>query len=412
MVVVVSVVEVEVEVEVVVRRKKSIAIASLADAVGRAHKVLDVQRGAGRGGVVVVRGRRLSAFGEHQGAERGAGGAVGADGAGQRRGVGADRGGAAGRGGRLRREEEPADGVLASRAARLAPRASCLALSSRAHALALLSPLARTLSLSFRLSRARSRSSFASRAHALALLSPLARTLSLSFRLSRYFFYSSSSFLLRPFSLSPLTLSFSPNLSPSRPRRRHHHHHHPLPPHLVKLDQVVRPHAHLEVARLDVLGDVDARVLLLGVEAGLDGGQGLARDLGERARDKVAVVEERREALGGGGGGRRGRHGLDFGFFLVFAFFRALMRGQKRETRGARWKKCWESKKAAGSRRTQRRRRQRKKTEDALFFRVSSPSQLRRSGTLQHSNVKEIASLDVFRKNTLLGVLDMRPRNF
>ena len=380
MVVVVSVVEVEVEVEVVVRRKKSIAIASLADAVGRAHKVLDVQRGAGRGGVVVVRGRRLSAFGEHQGAERGAGGAVGADGAGQRRGVGADRGGAAGRGGRLRREEEPADGVLASRAARLAPRASCLALSSRAHAL--------------------------------ALLSPLARTLSLSFRLSRYFFYSSSSFLLRPFSLSPLTLSFSPNLSPSRPRRRHRHHHHPLPPHLVKLDQVVRPHAHLEVARLDVLGDVDARVLLLGVEAGLDGGQGLARDLGERARDKVAVVEERREAIGGGGGGRRGRHGLDFGFFLVFAFFRALMRGQKRETRGAKWKKCWESKKAAGSRRTQRRRRQRKKTEDALFFRVSSPSQLRRSGTLQHSNVKEIASLDVFRKKTLLGVLDMRPRNF
>ena len=53
-----------------------------------------------------------------------------------------------------------------------------------------------------------------------------------------------------------------------------------------------------------------------------------------------------------------------------------------------------------------------KKTEDALFFRVSSPSQLRRSGTLQHSNVKEIASLDVFRKKTLLGVLDMRPRNF
>ena len=150
--------------EVVVRRKKSIAIASLADAVGRAHKVLDVQRGAERGGVVVVRGRSLSAFGEHQGAERGAGGAVGADGAGQRRGVGADRGGAAGRGGHLRREEEPAVGVLASRAARLAPRASCLALSSRAHALALLSPLARTLSLFSRLSRARSRSPFASRA--------------------------------------------------------------------------------------------------------------------------------------------------------------------------------------------------------------------------------------------------------
>ena len=61
MVVVVSVVEVEVE--VVVKRKKSIAIASLADAVGRAHKVLDVQRGAERGGVDVVRGRRLTPSG-------------------------------------------------------------------------------------------------------------------------------------------------------------------------------------------------------------------------------------------------------------------------------------------------------------------------------------------------------------